>query len=238
MTTAITAVDTETRIEHGVLIDLTLDGTTYYISNCYKAVSHNGNTYTALAGFLTVSEIQTNIQNSNDELQIGLSAIPSAYITAILGTPIKGGSVNIYRAFFDYTTQAILTGEIYKRFSGVMSNFSVQEDIDPSSGEPTVTHTISVMASSTMGVLENKFSGRRTNPDDYQINYTPELFFTSAITTDPSMDRVLTLHNAAFDFGRPYANKTASTGTGTSTGTSGGNTYTYPDNDELIRQAG
>lgn len=240
MTTAITAVDTEVRIEHGVLIDLTLDGTTYYISNCYKAITHNGNTYTALAGFLQVSEIQTNIQNSNDEIQVGLSAIPSAYITAILGTPIKGGSINIYRAFFDYNTQAVLSGEVYKRFSGVISNFAVQEDLDPTSGEPAVTHTITIMASSTMGVLENKFSGRRTNPDDYKINYSPELFFTSAITTDPSFNRVLTLHNAAFDFGRPYSGKTASTGTGNTsgTGTSGGNTYTYPDNDELIRQAG
>ena len=39
-------------IEHGVLIDLTLNGTTYYISNCYKSITHNGNTYIALAGFL------------------------------------------------------------------------------------------------------------------------------------------------------------------------------------------
>jgi len=305
MTTAITAVDTEQRIEHGVLIDLTLtrfqitnvqkigswaylyystqpsvpfapgdtivvsgivptgyNGTytvvdattsyvryvsattgsatqfgniaqTFYISNCYKDITYNSKTYQALAGFLSVSEIQTNIQNSNDELQIGLSAIPSAYINAIMGQNIKGGSINIYRAFFDYTTQDVLSGEIYKRFSGIISNFAIQEDIDPASTEPSVTHTITVSASSTMGVLENKYSGRRTNPDDYQINYG-ELYFTSAITTDPSMNRVMTLHNSAFDFGRPYSGKAAST----TTGTSGGNTYTYPDNDELIRQAG
>jgi len=36
MTTTISAVDTERKIEHGVLIDLTLDATTYYISNCYR----------------------------------------------------------------------------------------------------------------------------------------------------------------------------------------------------------
>jgi len=36
MTTTITAVDSERSVEHGVLIYLTLDGTTYYISNCYK----------------------------------------------------------------------------------------------------------------------------------------------------------------------------------------------------------
>jgi len=231
MTTAITAVDTEVRIEHGVLIDLNLNGTEYNISNCYKTITYNSKTYTALAGFLTISEIQSNISSTNDDIQIGLSAIPSAYISAILGQPVKGGEVSIYRAFFNYNTQEVITGEIYRRFNGIITNFSVQEDIN-ATGDPTTTHTITVVASSILGVLENKFSGRRTNPDDFKIVYTE----IGNSGSDPSMDRVLTLHNAAFDFGRPYAGKTASTGTGT--GTSGGNTYTYPDNDELIRQAG
>jgi hypothetical protein len=231
MTTAITAVDTEVRIEHGVLIDLNLNGTEYNISNCYKTITYNSKTYTALAGFLTISEIQSNISSTNDDIQIGLSAIPSAYISAILGQPVKGGEVSIYRAFFNYNTQEVITGEIYRRFNGIITNFSVQEDIN-ATGDPTTTHTITVVASSILGVLENKFSGRRTNPDDFKIVYTE----IGNSGSDPSMDRVLTLHNAAFDFGRPYMGKTASTGTGT--GTSGGNTYTYPDNDELIRQAG
>ena len=172
MTTIISAVDTERSIEHGVLIDLTLDGTTYYISNCYKNITHNGNTYEALAGFLQISEIQNNISNANDEIQVSLSAIPANYIAAILGQPIKGGEVNIYRAFFDYKTQEVITGEIYRRFTGIISNFSVQEDLDVGNEEPTVNHTITVIASSIMGVLENKISGRRTNKQDYQIYWT------------------------------------------------------------------
>jgi len=175
MTTTITAVDTERSIEHGVLIDLTLDGTTYYISNCYKSVVYNGNTYEALAGFLTVSEIQSNISNANDEIQVTLSAIPPTYIAATLDTQIKGGEINIYRAFFDYRTQEIITGEVYKRFTGIISNFSVQEDLDAANEEPSVNHTITVIASSVMGVLENKVSGRRTNRQDYQ-EYWAELY--------------------------------------------------------------
>lgn len=222
MTTPITAVDAEVRIEHGVLIDLYIDpdnpgsstsvpaGVPYRISNCYKPVVYNGNTYTALAGFLTLSEIQSNINSTNDDIQIGLSAIPSSYIEAILGYPIKGGEIVIYRAFFDYTTQEVLTGEIYKRFTGVITNFNVQEDIDPDINQPSVTHTITVMASSILGVLENKVTGRRTNPDDFA-----QVFSEIANSgTDPSMDRVLTLHNAAFDFGRPYTATTPSSTTG------------------------
>jgi len=185
MTTIITAVDTERSIEHGVLIDLTLDGTTYYISNCYKNVSYGGNDYEALAGFLQISDIQNNISNANDEIQISLSAIPPNYIAATLGQPIKGGEVNIYRAFFDYTTQEVITGEIYRRFTGIISNFSVQEDVDVTNAEPTVNHTITVIASSIMGVLENKISGRRTNKQDYQI-YWDELPITFKTITSIS----------------------------------------------------
>ena len=205
MTTTISQVNNRS-IEHGVLIDLTLDGTTYFISNCYKNITYGGNTYEALAGFLQISEIQSNISNANDEIQVSLSAIPPEYIAAVLGEPIKGGELNIYRAFFDYTTQEVITGEVYKRFAGIISNYSVQEDLDVSNLEPSVNHTITIIASSIMGVLENKYTGRRTNRQDYQIEYTE----INNSDTDPSMDRVETLFNSSFDFGKPYVAPAAS----------------------------
>lgn len=206
MTTVISPVLNQ-GIDYGVLIDLTLNGTTYYISNCYTPVSYDSNTYQALAGFLNIGEIQSNISNANDELQISLSAIPATYIPLVLGDPIKGGEINIYRAFFDYDTQLILASGVFKRYAGVISNFSVQEDLETQGTSPGVTHTITIIASSIMGVLENKVSGRRTNRKDYQIVYT-EL---NNSATDPSMDRVETLFNSSFDFGRPYKGAAAST---------------------------
>jgi hypothetical protein len=206
-------------------------GLTYYISNCYKAVSHNGKAYQALAGFLTVSDIQSNISNANDEIQLTLSAIPSVYIAAVLGTQIKGGEINIYRAFFDYDTQDVLTdglgnAKVYKRFTGVVSNFSVQEDIDAMNEEPTATHTITLIASSIMGVLENKVSGRRTNKQDFQIVYA-ELTNSS---TDPSMNRVEALFNSSFDFGKPYVAQSASTSKGDSSSAVNGRNTGSSDN--------
>jgi hypothetical protein len=205
MSTTITQVDGNA-IEHGVLIDLTLDDTTYYVSNCYKDVVYNGNTYQALAGFLTVSEIQNNISNANDEIQVSLSAIPPTYIAATLDTQIKGGEINIYRAFFDYTTQQVITDAVYRRFTGIISNYSVQEDINTLGQTPEVNHTITIIASSIMGVLENRVSGRRTNQEDYQIVWA-ELGNSS---TDPSMNRVEALFNSSFDFGKPYNGSAAS----------------------------
>lgn len=196
--------------------------TTFYVSNCWKNIVYNSKTYLALAGFLSISEIQSNLSNSNDEIQIGLSAIPPTFVTAVLGTPIKGGEVNIYRAFFDYNTQAVITGEIYKRFTGIVSNFAVQEDVTASGASPEVSHTISIMASSIMGVLENKIAGRRTNKQDYQI-YWPELNNVN-YATDPSMTRIDVLYNSSFDFGKKYVPQAASTVNG-----NGGNTGYIPD---------
>jgi len=159
-----------------------------------------------LLDFLSVSEIQSNISNANDEIQVSLSAIPATYIAATLGEPIKGGEVNVYRAFFDYTTQEVITGEIYKRFTGIISNFSVQEDFVFANFVPIFNPTITVIASSIMGVLENKMSGRRTNKQDYQIVWS-ELGNSS---TDPSMNRVEVLFNSSFDFGKKYAAQAAS----------------------------
>ena len=79
-----------TRIEYGVLIDLTLNNIEYNISNCAANITHNNKTYTALAGFLDISEIQSNLANATDEIQVSLSAIPSNYLAATLDTQIKG----------------------------------------------------------------------------------------------------------------------------------------------------
>jgi len=200
MTTTITQVDGN-NIEHGVLIDLTLDGTTYYISNCYKSIVNpdNGQTYQALAGFLTVSEIQNNISNANDEVQVSLSAIPPIYIEKTLDTQIKGGEINIYRVFFDYSTQQVITGAIYRRFTGIISNYSVQEDINTEGSNPEVNHTITIIASSIMGVLENKVSGRRTNQEDYSIQWDELPIVNKTITNIAS--NVLTSANHALGVG-------------------------------------
>ena len=205
-------------------------GVTYYISNCYTPVSYNGNTYQALAGFLQISEIQNNISNANDEIQVGLSAIPSIYIASVLDTQIKGGEINIYRAFFDYDTQLILASGVFKRFAGIISNYAVQEDVDFAGYSPEVTHTITIIASSIMGVLENKVSGRRTNKEDYQIEYD-ELGNSG---TDPSMNRVDALFNSSFDFGKPYKGGAASTVNG---GKNSGNDGSNGRNTEQITDA-
>lgn len=209
MAQTIQAVDNPA-IEHGVLIDLTLpdpdtgDAILYRISNCYSNVVYGGNTYTALGGFLQITDIQGDLQSTNNEISLSLSAIPAEYIEAIMGREIKGGTIRLYRAFFDTATQQIKniggTDQIFLRFDGYINNFAIQEDVG-SNQSADVTHTITVTASSILGILENRVSGRRTNTTSYQREYG-EQYINSLILTDPAMDRVVALKAATFDFGK------------------------------------
>jgi hypothetical protein len=208
MAQSITAVNSP-GIEHGVLIDLTLpDQITglpiiHRISNCYTNVIHNGNTYLALGGFLQITDIQGDLQSTNNEITLALSAIEPDYIEAIMKQEIKGGALKIYRVFFDTVTQEVITGQVFLRFDGVINNFAIQESTSNSGNfSPELTHTITVTASSIQGVLEGRTSGRRTNQQSYQKFY-PEQFITNAIAVDPLMNRVVTLRAASFDFGKP-----------------------------------
>jgi hypothetical protein len=91
----------------------------------------------------------------------------------------------------------------------------VQEDLDQNSGNPTTTHNITLTCSSILSVLENRTSGRRTNRSSYnyryldrQITLSPtegvwgNFVLSSNVDDDKSMNRIETLHNAQFDFGK------------------------------------
>ena len=226
MTQLIEAV-ADSRIEHGLLLELTLQQTattteTYYVSNCWKNITYEGNEYIALAGFLQISELQHDIQATNNEISLALSAIPPDYITSILGAQVKGGTVKIYRVFFDYETQEVLTIDnnlqIFLRFDGVISNYSATEELTANINGGEISHTIAVVASNHLGIIEGRIVGRRTNQTSYQtqpadrlilignnvIDVSNDPVINASVTTDPSMNRVATLHNASFDFGKGY----------------------------------
>jgi hypothetical protein len=179
----------------------------YYLTNCYTNLSYLGRSYRAQGGLLDVEDIQADLQSTNNEINVGLSAIPSNLIETVLGQQIKGSEIKIYRAFFDSATQRILVEDavtqVFMRFNGVVTNYAIQEQISGSAPDVDISYTITLTCSNVFGVLENRVSGRRTNSKSYNVAYAGERFITSGITTDPSMSRVETLRNASFDFGKP-----------------------------------
>ena len=214
MTTVIAAL-TATNIKHCLLVDIQVNTTTYYISNAYAPIVYNGNTYTQLGHFMGISEIQDDLRITNNQIGIQLSGIPPDdgspnYMSVILNSNIKGSKVQIYRAFFDVSTGNYVATQVYLRFSGYISNYSLSENWDQDN--KLVSNSIGIQCSSIHAIMEKKYTGRRTNDADQQRWFAG----------DTGMSRVKTLADSQFDFGKPYSAPSAPGSTDNSTTTDGG----------------
>lgn len=194
MATSIPQVTGVNNIIHCLLIDLTLGGTTYYLSSAYKPVAYDGNTYSELGSFLQVGDLTEDIKTTNGDVSVSLSGIPSEadYMNQVLTTPIKGGAIKIYRAFFD-EDYGYNASNVYGRYSGLVTNFAISEEEDFLAGK--LTNTITITCASINTILENKVAGQRTSVTDR------EKFFSGDLT----FNRVPDLQNVQFDFGREYS---------------------------------
>ena len=207
MSTSIPEVG-NTSISHAIFIDLTLNSNyspvTYYISSAYKPITIGGNTYTELGAFLAVGSMTDDLKVTNGDLQITLSGIPSNenYMNEVLSYPIKGGEVVVRRGFFNVDTLEPISGAVYERYRGIITNYAVSEDTDISSA--TLVNTIAISCASINTVLQNKVSGQRTLGTDRRRYYPGDISF----------DRVKDLQNTSFDFGKEYTGGTGYGGYG------------------------
>lgn len=196
MTTTIAALN-ESSIKHCLLIDITVNSTTYYISNAYAPIVYLGNSYTQLGHFMAMSEIQDDLKVTNNQISITLSGIPPDdgspnFLSIVLNSYIKGGKIKIYRAFFDVSTGYYNATQVYLRFSGYISNYNLSENWEQDS--KTTSNAVGIQCSSIHAIMEKKYTGRRTNDGDQQR------FFPG----DTGMYRVKSLADTQFDFGKPY----------------------------------
>lgn len=149
--------------------------------------------YTGLGQLLGVTDTATNLRASPQEVTITISGIPNSNISDILDNKIKGSEVEIYRGFFDVDTGALLSiaNNPTGKFKGVVTNFEISEDIEEFESEGTIQ--LNLICTSFIEILNNKVTGRRTNPTDQKALYS----------TDVSMDRVPGLAKSNFNFGAP-----------------------------------
>ena len=194
MTTTITAVQGN-NISPITLIDLDLNGNVYYISSNYKTITYNSNDYTELGAFLNITEIRDELRHSEGDLSITLSGIPSEanYLQTVMTEPVKGGNVTVYRGFVDAVTQELISGQVFTRFKGTITNFVIDEQLNYMSQENDYAVTVTVAGITS--VLNNLLRGQKTNPDERKRLYP----------SDRSFDRIPILYNTSFDFGKEYS---------------------------------
>ena len=162
-------------------------------SNYYRALTINGDSYTGLGSLMSVGDTTSELKLSASEINVGISGINTTNMTDVLTYNLKGAPIIIYRGIFNATTGVLLsiTGNPAIKFKGIINNFGFSEDFEEGSKDSTVT--INFACTSEIGIIQNRVSGRRTNPED-QRDWYP---------TDASMDRVPNLVDANFNFGAP-----------------------------------
>ena len=162
-------------------------------SDYYKAQTFAGVNYQALGQLVSVTSSSSSLRASSEEITVTISGIPAGRVSEILDNKIKGSRIEVYRAFFNPETGELLNivGNPAGKFKGVISNYSISDDLGE--GNDTGTVAIVLTATSVIDLLNNKVTGRRTNPLDHKQFYPG----------DASMDRVPALAKSNFNFGAP-----------------------------------
>lgn len=183
----------------------------YTFSSAYKAETIGNTTYTPLGGFLAVGSTSRDIRVTSGATTIALSGISGNNIQMVLDTKIRGSEVEVLRGF--YNANQVL-GNTYPRFTGIVTSYNVSEQRENQDDN----FTVSISASSYKTVLENRIAGRKTNEESWKY-FNP---------TDTSMDRVYSIAQTAFDFGKKPKGVYFGGGGG-NYGTNEGGSYPYYD---------
>jgi hypothetical protein len=162
----------------------------YYFSSTYKdeTVTIDGQsvTFEHMGGLLQIGVQQRDIKTSAFDTSIMLMGIDPEEIYKVVSRETKGSRIRIWRGFYD--EHYVLTGDLYLRFTGIVTSYNTNEDYQILNN----TTNLVLNCSSTRYVLENTYSGRKTNQQSWQ-QYDK---------TDMGMNNVVTLAGQTFDFGK------------------------------------
>jgi len=180
-------------IKHGEFVRRTTSAATYTFCNAAAAITVDGITFTGLGALLSVGEVNREIKATSGDMLITLIGIDPTNLALILGSNIKGSTVEIWRGFFDSNNQIITSPstQFFKRYQGIVINISLQEDFNDEIRQRVAT--ASVACSSFREVLANRIAGIRTSSTTWKQLYA----------NDTSMDRVNAIAGQFFDFGAP-----------------------------------
>ena len=190
------AYDTQVAIQTHTFIEIVVNSTlTLTFSDYFKDYTIDSINFTGLGSLMSLTNQPSEIRASGKEIVLTVSGIPDSAMQSVLSTDYRGSAVRMYRGVFDIVTgEIVVTAGVVnpaQAFRGILTNWGITEDHDhPSlSSSNTIVYTIA----SEVGLLNNKITGRRTNPTD-QRKFFP---------TDASMDRVPNLMRSDFNFGAP-----------------------------------
>lgn len=190
MSTTMTALNSSS-IRYAEFIRLTMPSNVYTFCNAAAPITVNGITFTNLGSLLSISEIKRDIKANSSDLNIALTGVDGTNVSIVLSSDIKGSRIEIWRGFLNSNNQIITspTQQFFKRYQGIVSNYSVTEDWNEQVRSRVAT--VGLSCASFRTILENRVGGVRTTPKIWQAFYPG----------DTSMNRVPAIAGSYFDFG-------------------------------------
>jgi len=206
MSSQIPQVSDSTRIVTAEFVRLTIPNTptaaVFTFSSSYQNETFAGHTFLALGGFIGIGQQHRDLQATSADLTLVLGGIGSDTISSALHAKLKGSTIEVWRGFYNDLGQLEISSvepiTPVRRYTGIITSYTISESRE----ETTNSYIVTLNASSYKELLENKFSGRKTNPASWNSHSTSQ--------NDSSMNNVPNLDGIQFDFGKPVVAKSSS----------------------------
>lgn len=145
------------------------DGGSVRLTDAWRNVDWNGNTYFALGHLLGFEGLLESVDLRVVDVTLLLSGVDQTWIALILGKQYIDRRLLVYQMFFDQTTEQLIVDPVMIH-DGRMDEPSIDED--PSSGKCVV----SIKSRDQFADFE-RLSGRHTNPNDQNLFFPSDRGF-------------------------------------------------------------
>lgn len=149
--------------------------------------------FSALGPLVAIGDAQRDIKSTANETSITVVGIDTAMLAWVLGQEIKGSQIEMWHGFFNTEGQLLDAGGaggLYQFFNGYITSFNISEEWFEEA--KMYVGKITLSASSTQLILQNRIAGRYTNNNSWKF-YSPD---------DTSMNRVSTISTTNYYFGK------------------------------------
>ena len=153
------------------LLSVHFDDETLYMTDAYKDIVYNSNTYIAVGHLMGFSDIEEAAEVMVSSVTLSLSGVDQVWIRNVLSKNYIDRKVKIYTAFLD-AAQALIVDPVLI-FEGRMDQPTIQED--PNSGQSTVA-----VSATNAWVDFSRKTGRHTNHEETQIHFPGDKGFEFA----------------------------------------------------------
>jgi uncharacterized protein CbrC (UPF0167 family) len=159
------------------LVSVNFDSGTIYMTDSFKDVVYDGNTYQAVGHLMGISDIEEAAEVIVSSVTLSLSGIDQVWISNVLQEDYIDRTVKIYTAFMDESWALVVDPVLI--FEGRMDQPSIEED--PDAG----TSSVSVSVTNAWVDFSRK-TGRHTNHEEQTLHFAGDkgFEFASEVTPD------------------------------------------------------